>query len=448
MIEFILGKTGGGKSYAALCKFIVPFLAEHPDGVVVHNLAIDDGKLNAYMKRKFPKVEPDVCNRIRRLTDEETREFYLHREFGSDLAPTSKEQQKNGVFPAFEDEANRTRFVLYIIDEAHLFFDARNWASVGDALNFFCSQHRKFKCDIVFITQFLKQVELRLREHATRFAECANWGVRQWALWNLPCYLRIAYTYKAPPCPSEHGETYRMDMALADCYDTTAGVGVRGGRKPELKKRNGLPFWTLCATAACLLVAAWWLPDLVLKGSLMALSGGETALRSTVGQVGGTSLTAEPSKAPQAGQKGDPLLTPGEAKALTSGPRVGSTSSAPVRVTGYAVRGNRAVVQLSDGRRVTEADAEFGGIERRGNAVWVDGQKLWLVTPARPQSDIPVKASPIDGKGAPEASVAPVGGYSGETVEASPESKEAAARASQRTVLMGGMQAGRAHGGR
>lgn len=385
MIEFVLGKTGGGKSYFALRR-IVEFLVESPDGYVVTNLSINVGELNAYLKEEYPHLEPDTCRRVRILSDQEARQFYLYREIGNDIAAVSKDDEKAMRFPAFEEAANRSQPVFWVIDEAHIFFDAREWANVGATLNFFASQHRKFRSDILFITQFLDQCEKRLRQHATKFTECLNYGLRKFLVWKMPSVFRTRETYKAPPCPSDSSATYKINPKLARCYDTTAGVGVRGGRTPEKIRRKGLPFWTLIAGATALICAFWWSPDAVMKIFRLSIGGtapanpvetkvpvGAQPLRTgaahTVTTPGGAVVSVGSSVGPANGQGFAPGATPAPVPQL--------------RVRGWAVRGDsrRVIVQTADGARYTEQDPEFGGISPRGNAVWIGGEKLYLVEP-------------------------------------------------------------------
>jgi len=103
------------------------------------------------------------------------------------------------------------------------------------------------------------------------------------------------------------------------------------------------------------------------------------------------------------------------------------TKSLPsrVRVRGWAVRGDNtaSIVQLDDGRRVTNEDSEYGGIARRGNAVWIGGDKLYLVEPRIPDK------SPEKGIEQP-ANSPPAPPYIGEAVIPTPESVVASERTS------------------
>jgi len=430
MIEFLLGKTGTGKSYLAL-KRIASALVESDDVHVLTNLSVDVGKLNALLKRRHPHIEPDVVGRVHFLNDDQIRRFFLYREPGNVLEMVSKEDEKNLRFPDFDGACKRSGLrILYVIDEAHIFFDAREWAQVGPTLNFFASQHRKFRCDIIFVTQFCDQVEKRLRLHAAKFTECVNFGMRKLLFWKLPKVFRTLETYKAPPCPPDSTNNYTMDLELAGCYDTSAGVGVTGGNGPEKIRRKGLPFWTLPALGAGLVGVFWFIPDLAVLGLTKAVAG-DTAPAS----VGGSAPVQVPAAVTRTGHyqgSTGPSDRPGD----SARPREVSPSApapAPVRakVRGWAVRGNQALVTLDDGRTLTDQDIEFGGIARRGNAVWVDGEKLYLVEPRAPSLPFRVQETRTTGP----AVVVP--DYAGEAVQPTPESAAAASRLSSLKTIMG-----------
>jgi len=261
MIEAKLGKTGSGKSY--LCVKEIDEFLRNTDAYIVTNLALKLDELNAYYQQEYPQLSIDVVGRVRLLELHETREFYLHREYGNDLERVTKQEEKILKFPDFEAAAKKSgRPVVYVLDEAHIHWDARAWAEVGLTMNFFLSQHEKFFCHIAYCTQFLKQVELRLREHTTRFDECTNHALRNFLLWKQPKYFSVCTTYKAPPCPSERTERYAIDKKLAACYRTTGGVGVFGSTSHRFEKpRKGLPWWTALAALGVIALIFWFGPD-------------------------------------------------------------------------------------------------------------------------------------------------------------------------------------------
>jgi len=425
MIEFILGKTGSGKSYLAV-KQVADILVSEPETHILTNLSLDLGKLNALLKERHPGLEPDVVGRVHFLTDEQCRKFFLYREPGNVLAATSKAEEKELVFPDFDGASKRSGVpIVYVIDEAHIFFDAREWAQVGATLNYFASQHRKFRVPrIILITQFLEQVEKRLRLHAVKFTECVNYGVRRLAFWKLPKVFRTLETYKAPPCPAETTANYRIDVALADCYDTSAGVGVSGGNGPEKNRRKGFPFWTLPATALAAAVVMWFLPDLAVHGLMDVFDGKTPKPAAAAVPVPTVAQPLEPAR-----NLGGMVKAPAQndVQGNVQAPAGAAAASRPVRVRSWLVRGNQAMVTLDDGRVITEQDPEFGGIARRGNAVWVDGVKTFMIPP--PVAPPPAPQSAPNGKETGKEGPSPVvSTYSGEAVVPTPESAAAVAR--------------------
>lgn len=60
-----------------------------------------------------------------------------------------------------------------LIDEAHIYLDSRRSASkVNVVLSYFVLQSRKKSCDIYFTTQFIGQVDKRLRDPAHIYVLC------------------------------------------------------------------------------------------------------------------------------------------------------------------------------------------------------------------------------------------------------------------------------------
>lgn len=342
MIEFKLGKTGSGKSYLCV-KEIIDFLRD-TNAYINTNLPLDLGELNAYMARKYSELGVDVIGRVRILDAAETAEFYLHRERGNDLEPVTKAQEKLLQYPDFEGAAQKSgRPVVYVIDEAHIHFDAREWAKVGLTLNYFASQHEKFSTHIIFVTQFLKQVELRLREHATQFTECTNHALRNILVFKQPSYFTANVTYKAPPCPPESTTRYTLDRDIAKCYRTTGGVGVAGQLSGRFyKKRKGLPIWTAPIVILLIITALVYGPSWLIK------KGTETAL--------GAAEVAPVVNAPVRQQE-EPVPT-NTRQAVDTEDKTPAKGVVPegVYLTGAIRRGTRFVLVLSDGTVRTDRD--------------------------------------------------------------------------------------------
>lgn len=66
----------------------------------------------------------------------------------------------------YYDERAKYKDIVLVVDEAHLYFDSRNWKSYNSSLDVILSQCRKRNIKVFFISQRLKRVDLNIRRLA------------------------------------------------------------------------------------------------------------------------------------------------------------------------------------------------------------------------------------------------------------------------------------------
>lgn len=363
MIACVLGKTGSGKSLFCTSEFVIDRLLGDADAYIVAFLPLKMDELNAYFQENYPGRSINCLERVRLLSAREARRFYCHRETGVDLPEPSKADLADEDLVWVQSWANiadKSHWrITYIIDEAHIFFDAREWAKVGAAMNTICSQHRKLRVDdIVFCTQFLKQLELRLREHCAQFYECHNWGMKRFSFFKLPTFFTVSVTSKPPPYPLDYTMRRRFDLKIAKCYDTTAGAGLTGGRPPEVIKRKGISLWWAVPFAVLLGLVLFFGPDRVVAWFLGNTVRKPTpAQRPAVGK-GGESVARGGSYSELSalgGLKGGQDVAERHTTLKADGGALARVMEAIPEVypTGSARRGARIIIQFSDGSRMT-----------------------------------------------------------------------------------------------
>lgn len=403
-IRFYLGKPGGGKSFRAL-KEIVDELA-HGQRVIVTNLSVKLPELNAYLQERFPEKSIDLHERVRVLTEDEAREFYLHRAHGVDFrAPADEDVKRNGARVDYGD-LHRLVPVMYVIDEVHTFFDSRNWMSSGPHVTHYNSQHRKFGDEVFFVTQFLELVDKRLRGFSQDFTVVRNHRLERMFLFRGVPYHSAA-TYLSPPAGmasvATHVERFTLDLRLAQCYDTTAGVGISGRGKPQERKIKGLnPLWAIPAVVG-VIAAIFYAPDFLTR----AVTGG-------IGRMGGVAAAGVDRLA---GVPGGGGAVSSDAVS-TAAAEVDQPLASVVWPTGYLRRGRRVIVVMSDGTTRTDRDTELEAVER--NSITLSGRKLFLrsrwplgsgdgASPVRAEpvalASLPPSSTAIPGKGSGEGSV-------------------------------------------
>ena len=135
VVECFTGLMGGGKSYMAVERASKHFLKA---GRVFTNLQLKFDNIKTWAEEEHGILLQD--QQYSHLSLDELREFPRHITAGT---------QKNPC--------------LVIIDEAALFFNARDWAKTSKAILEFLTQTRKVDVNIIFITQSIDDIDKQFR---------------------------------------------------------------------------------------------------------------------------------------------------------------------------------------------------------------------------------------------------------------------------------------------
>ena len=242
-IHFVTGRPGAGKSFYSM-KLIIEEL-RGTERRIVTNLAILQENLAEMLHEKHGDSF-DLLNRLTIIEDEKIEYFYTHR--GGDIPQLDIERNAKGRAEKFDIEtAQATGGVFYILDEVHLSFGARNWQNMGNAAIYYSSQHRKLGDDCILITQAPKMVDTTFRNLAQDYTVLRNHGLEKLLFFKQPkVFSRQTFLNLPGPneTPMEKG-TFRLDLDVANCYDTSQGVGIhsRGEADTKEDRRTGLPWW-------------------------------------------------------------------------------------------------------------------------------------------------------------------------------------------------------------
>ena len=190
MIHFVTGKPGGGKSLFAMRRIIHELVYTARD--VVTNVPVQRGVLAEYLQREYPEtlVELTGPNNRLHLLDEgkEVRELFVEYRRRWLLAKNSKASvtELDAIYREMESRVQalpqkvqterfweyrnprKLRFddavgTLFVLDEVHLWFNARNWQKTGEAAIAYLSTHRHFSDDVILVTQHADNVDLQFR---------------------------------------------------------------------------------------------------------------------------------------------------------------------------------------------------------------------------------------------------------------------------------------------
>lgn len=419
-IHIILGKPGAGKSRYALAKVVDELV--HGEKNIVTNLPIKVPELNEYLQKKWPDRDCRLLQRLRMIDENEMREFWKFRgpedaqdSYPPDLPPFEQwhkpfeftlgqevnaellyafQQHENGQrveYPravAARDAEQRlwiktlgdrvgTKGVMYVLDEAHIAFNARDWASLGRGALHYMSQHRKLGDTVFPVTQSLGNLDKQFRSVAEDYTVLRNEYQAQFGPFRgAGRFVRKSY-YSEPQRNSEPYETatFQLDVeGLAKCYDTAKGIGVHGSKADIGKRAKGISiYWVfpiLMAAALAIVLVPWGIGKFV--GS--KLMGGKPPVAQVVQAETGNA--PKPHGVQSIFGSGDYGNGSQVKEKLPQGLTPPGGAKPQLWVTGALVFRGKYLVTLSDGRRIGEAD---GDIERvtSTHIVLPDGRRIY-----------------------------------------------------------------------
>jgi len=403
-IHIILGKPGSGKSMYATERLIKE-LGEGERNVVT-NLPLRPDKLNEYLQRAYPGHDCRMVQRLKILTDEELREFWKFRgphaikaDAPQEMAPfkfeqdpqqtpevnlamfevariqyqaelTRRVQEFQKWYPAFADEQG-SKGVAYFLDEAHIAFNARDWATLGRQAIHYMSQHRKLG-DVVWpITQSPGNLDKQFRSVAEDFTVLRNEYTAKLGIFRGRGRF-VRRTYLSEPNGSAEPfetATFKLDVdGVASCYDTARGIGVHGNKADIGRRAKGIPIWTVIPAALVLGLACVLLPWALGKGVGKVVSAGQKPIAPKVPEV-------------KAAQPSAPLpAPPPDVRPMARVVSVDKEEKDPwegVTVLGVAYGPRGARVSLSDGKVLQDGDGMLAAVMAT-HIQLTDGKKLWF----------------------------------------------------------------------
>lgn len=169
MLEVFTGKLGGGKSYHAVKRAVAQFLR---GGCVVTNVGLNVEAVREHLSKRYNRVfNPDA---LRIIPDE-----YEEMEVGGKRILVHCAVNFHKYVPAGSQDLP----VLVIIDEAHLYFNSRDFA-VSDRtsreLFKYITQSRKLGNDIIMITQDYRNLDaqfIRMLQYLWTFRDLDRYRI-------------------------------------------------------------------------------------------------------------------------------------------------------------------------------------------------------------------------------------------------------------------------------
>lgn len=367
-IFYICGKPGSGKSYLGVKQIIEELSDPNSDRFIVTNIVLKLPEIAEWLHQNV-KHEVNLDERIRILDDAEAGEFWLyepHREFEN--RKTIQMRRRSYDVPDFEDRAERG--TLYVIDEVHNYFGARDWQNTGPDATFFLSQHRKLLCDVIFITQHPEQTDKALRRLAQEYMSVRNLSREPMMGFNLASWFgsfRFVRSLNSPqsanPATFDSGFVDLQPEVYGRFYDTMQGVGIAGRVTPPAKHSRGRSLWWLFVPIGGFLVGLYLLfahlgqiNHAISYGLGRALFKGSSAMVSKVGLPVSSNAVTQPSAVPS---------LPASVAAAVDG------AAPEIYCVGFCALPGSVIAWMSDGSSVTPADG-LQKIERL--RVWISGK--------------------------------------------------------------------------
>ncbi len=400
-IPFIVGKPGGGKG---LCTMIeVNNEITLRDRCIITNFAIEknpwvNGKhqpqigYTSYLLREHKKTF-EMEDRIFRLCDDAASTFFLFRALPAEITVCAgarlvekdegilvpgefdrhvkwklwradcSYKERDGVKSVTEYDTSlysHSGGHMIIVDEAWKFWGSRNWQTTGNGVIFYAKQHRKLADDFYLATQSTKDIDAAIVRVAQNFWVCRNRGLIRVGRFRGKDDFQVK-VFESPPNEgskqeSMHGWNFDLDInGLAQCYDTTAGVGLTGRMAGDIgKKKVGLHQYWMWVAALAVPVAFWLLLHFGIGAGCRRLHSVVTPEKTGWQSNAVTALTA-----PASHLLFSPAPVVKEAGETNAGAAI-EPEGEKVWCVGY-ILGKYPKVFLSDGRT---ADAEFGEVQK------------------------------------------------------------------------------------
>lgn len=352
------------------------------DICIITTLSIDLELLQAGCDKRCPKKRIHVPSRVKRITRQESQFFWRHRACrrtyttdadGRKLLVSWEWPVVEGVYEtvpgkaepvciAADLKADEER-VFYILDEAHLTFSRRAYASFTKEATWYFSQHAHWGDEIIIITQVLDRVESTITDLVEETVEVTNYAKRGYLGLGVGKWFRVLKWWGVPSAGTvaDHVSTMLLpDIIKEDgWYSSKGGIGIESkesGSPDADSDYKGIRWWVWSPVAVALLVALLvaciWGPRYVAK-RLLGAGKSLSSVPARVVPVASPVVAAEPGPSPV-----------GPARPM--GPGVVSASAVPV-LWAKAMGLGRAV--LTNGEPVVleamSADARYGFAQGR-----------------------------------------------------------------------------------
>ena len=211
----LTGKPGAGKSYFAT-RLIIAEITKGKNRPIVTNVPINKAKLRDYCKKDF------YLYPLETYTD--NKAFFTNRG-NYKLKDINLDANIDFAEHLQEDDEG----VLFIIDEAHLYFHARNWKHMPQATISYITTIRHAGDSLIWMCQKFTDIDSQIRGKTQAFHLLRNLSKEKLGWFKRGSGFRC-YQYLEECHISSHGGdiqraaqdfTYPFKLEIAECYNTS-----------------------------------------------------------------------------------------------------------------------------------------------------------------------------------------------------------------------------------
>lgn len=207
----VTGKPGAGKSYFSTRLILEEIKRENRN--IVTNIPINKKKLREETGKDF------YISELETFTD--NRFFFTQRgDYSYELQEGETETVKFDEYLRDDDEG-----VLYIIDEAHLYFNSRNWKYMAQATLSFFTFIRHCGDTLVYLTQKFSDVDSQLRGKTQSFNLIRNLSKERIGWFKRGNGFRVYQYLREKDIDNFDNAvqdfSYPFKMNVAKCYKTS-----------------------------------------------------------------------------------------------------------------------------------------------------------------------------------------------------------------------------------
>lgn len=398
MIELTEGRLGGGKTYSAVAK--MAYRLAQGDTVVtnvkvkprqlwefvaeVYGVDFDQG---AYWVEEEGKCERDQ-GQLWLIPNAQIREFQNHVPWGG-----------------LRGTADKVR-VLVVLDEAHLYFNARDWNQTDRALLAFLTQSDKVSVDVLFISQSILNIDkqfARLVQYIWRYRDLSKWKIPGLGI-RYPGNQILCCQYDYDGKTLLERRFVGKDRRIFRCYETaalltdfpnTAGKVV-GRRVKRVKRKNPMVKYLIVIGILVGCFCAWNLREKLTHLGAPAVVSGRVASPASV--VSSGAVASHPL--PPIGERLEPRVDRQRAYEVYAENFRGFMSD-PSRPVLHTDQGWYVLGEMSPRGLVV------GVSERRAKILLPDGRTGWVVG-QEIAGNVPHSASPVSVSASVSSGSAPV----------------------------------------